>query len=171
MDVQGAVDYLKMRPEVNPKKIGLVGHSMGGATAILAMARIPEINVLIAESAYATLEDNIGNGIRYLTGLPPFPFAPAVIWFAERESGLELSDVRPIDVVTSISPRPILFVHGEFDGIIDVENTYRLYEAAYEPKSLYIVKGAGHGGFLQAHPDEFETIILNFLDSYLLNSK
>ena len=35
-DVRGAVAYLLTRPEVNPKRIGLVGCSMGSAVAIRA---------------------------------------------------------------------------------------------------------------------------------------
>jgi len=32
-DVSAAHDYLKTRPEINPQKIGLLGHSEGGIIA------------------------------------------------------------------------------------------------------------------------------------------
>lgn len=166
-DVRGAVTYLLARPEVNPQRIGLVGHSMGGAVAIRAAARIPEIRAVVAQSAFSSLEENINQGVRVLTGLPPFPFAPLVIWFGEREAGLRIRQVRPVDDVPQIGPRAILLIHGEQDATVDVSNSQRLYEVAREPKELYLVPDAGHGGLLAADPAEFERRVVGFFDVYV----
>ncbi|MDH5506581.1 MAG: alpha/beta fold hydrolase [Anaerolineae bacterium] len=166
-DVRGAVDYLLTRPEVNPERIGLVGHSMGGATAIRAAARIPEVRAVIAESAFTSIEDNISESIRAVTGLPAFPFAPLVIFFAQREAGVDMHQMRPIDDLKQISPRAIMFIHGQLDEIISVNNSYALYAAAAEPKELYIIPNTGHGGLPQANPPEFSRRVLAFLAAYL----
>lgn len=166
-DVRGAVDYLLTRPEVDAENIGLVGHSLGGAVVLRAAARIPEIKAVIAESAFTSLEDNIKQGVPALLGLPAFPFAPLVVYFGERETGVDLHEVRPIDDLPQISPRPILFIHGELDEIIDVENARRLYAAAGDPKELYIIPNVGHGGLPQAEPEEFERRVAGFFDQYL----
>lgn len=168
-DVQGAVNYLQERADVNPNKIGLMGHSMGGAAAIFSAANIPEIKAVIAESSFATVQDNIASGVRQLAQLPSFPFAPIIIWFGERETGIDLHNVRPIDQVSRISPRPILFIHGELDPTIPAENSFRLYEAAQEPKSLYIIAGAGHGLLPQDGGAEYEQIIISFFDNAFSN--
>ena len=166
-DVEGAVAYLLARPGVNPERIGLVGSSMGGAVAIRAAARIPEIRVVVAQSAFSSLEENVNQGVRALTGLPPFPLAPLVIWFGEREAGIRLSQVRPIDDVAQIGPRAILFIHGEQDTIVDVSNSVRLYEAAEEPKAIYLIPEAGHGGLMAQGGAEFERQVVGFLDTHL----
>ena len=167
LDVEGAVDYLLSRPEVDRDRIGLVGHSMGGAVVIRAAARIPQVKTIIAESAFTSLEDNINQGVRELIGLPPFPFAPMVIWFGEREAGVKIQLVRPIDDLPLIAPRPIMFVHGELDPLVDLTNCQRLYEAATEPKALYLIPDAGHAGLMEADPVEFERQVVTFLDQYL----
>jgi fermentation-respiration switch protein FrsA (DUF1100 family) len=164
-DVQGAVSFLQTRSDVNPEKIGLMGHSMGGATAIMAAAQIPEIKAVIAESAFATIQDNIESGVRNIAQLPPFPFAPLVIWFGEREIGIDLDMVRPIDYVASIAPRPILFIHGALDTTIPVENSNRLYQAALEPKSIYIIDDAGHGLLPQVGGGTYEMIVTEFFST------
>jgi pimeloyl-ACP methyl ester carboxylesterase len=167
LDVEGAVKFLMEQPEVDSNRIGLVGHSLGGAVVIRAAARIPRVKATIAESAFSSIEDNIRQGVRELTGLPPFPFAPLVIWFGEREAGVKIQLVRPIDDLAQIAPRAIMLIHGEKDTLIDVSNSQRLYRAALEPKALYLIPNAGHSGLMEADPEEFERRIVPFLDLYL----
>jgi fermentation-respiration switch protein FrsA (DUF1100 family) len=90
-----------------------------------------------------------------------------VTWFGEREAGLRIRQVRPVDDVVQIAPRALLFIHGERDPVIDVSNSLRLYEAAREPKELYLIPNAGHGGLLAADPAEFERRVVGFLDTHL----
>lgn len=168
-DVRGAFNYLLSRPEVNPDRIGLVGYSMGGAAVLRAAARLPQVKVIVAESAYTSLEDNLAQGMIAKTGLPPFPFAPILIWFGEHLTGLRLNQVRPIDDVARIK-RPVLFVHGTEDDTVNAINSQRLYAAANEPKGLYMVKTAGHNGLLGADPLGFERYVLGFLDHNLHNT-
>jgi len=166
-DVRGAVAYLQSRAEVNPHCIALMGHSMGGATVIRAAARIPQVRAVIAASAFTSIEDNIAEGVRGLTGLPPFPFAPLIIWFGERETGMSINQMRPIDDVPLISPRAILFIHGQQDDLISASNSVRLFNAAREPKRLYLIPNAGHVGLLAANPREFERQVMEFLEMAL----
>jgi uncharacterized protein len=166
-DVRGAVDYLLTRPEVNRERIGLFGYSMGAATVLRAAARILQVRAIIAQSAYSSLRDNIAQGVAAKTGLPPFPFAPLMIWLGERMTGLRIDQIRPIDDVERIAPRAVLFIHGMRDATVDVSNSMKLYDAACEPKSLYLVKNASHSGLLFANPSEFEQRVADFLDRHL----
>ena len=48
-DAQAAIEYLKTRKEINPKKIGIIGHSEGGVIAfMLAAEQIPAFIVSMA---------------------------------------------------------------------------------------------------------------------------
>ncbi|MBI5032451.1 MAG: alpha/beta fold hydrolase [Chloroflexi bacterium] len=162
-DVRAAVQYLLTRSDVDPERIGLVGHSMGAGTVLRAAARIPDVRMVIAESAYTSIEDNIADGVRGLTGLPPVPFAPLIIWFGERETGMDIRQVRPIDDVPQISPRGVMLIHGAHDALIPVRNSQKLYQAAHEPKQLYIVPNADHNSLYAANPQEFERQVMTFL--------
>jgi len=46
-DVEGAVDYLKTRTEVDVKHIGLIGHSEGGIIAPMVAARNKSVNFIV----------------------------------------------------------------------------------------------------------------------------
>jgi pimeloyl-ACP methyl ester carboxylesterase len=50
----------------------------------------------------------------------------------------------PVEVVPRISPTPLLFVHGDRDHYFPVEHPEALFEAANEPKELWLVEGFGH---------------------------
>jgi fermentation-respiration switch protein FrsA (DUF1100 family) len=167
-DVRGAYEYLTGHPEVNSERIGIVGHSMGGSTAIQAMAQMPELRLLLAESTFTSLDDFVNENIQGVTGLPAFPFGPLVVWFAEREVGLDLDLVKSAELIGTIAPRPVMIVHGDQDPLIFVNNAYELYEAAGEPKELYVVVGGVHGSLLASHPQEFEMRVSAFLKAYLL---
>jgi dipeptidyl aminopeptidase/acylaminoacyl peptidase len=166
-DVEAAFQYLLNRSEVNPDRIGLLGNSMGAIVVIRSAARIPEIGAIVAQSGLTSIEDNIGRSFKAMTGLPEFPFAPLVILIGERRSGVAIDQVRPIEDVGKLQSQAILFVHGEADEIVPFQNSLRLYEAAQEPKELYIVRGAGHGGLLAADPARYESTVVGFFEEYL----
>jgi uncharacterized protein len=46
-DVEAGVAFLKARPEVNPKKIGLIGHSEGGVIAPMVAARNADVGFIV----------------------------------------------------------------------------------------------------------------------------
>jgi uncharacterized protein len=50
-DALAGVEYLKKRPEINPRQIGLQGSSMGGWVAPLAATRSSDVAFVIVESA------------------------------------------------------------------------------------------------------------------------
>ena len=46
-DVESAVAYLKTRKEIDPKKIGLIGHSEGGIIAPMVASRSKDVNFIV----------------------------------------------------------------------------------------------------------------------------
>jgi len=167
-DVQGAVNFVLTQPGVDAARIGVVGHSMGGGTALLATAQIPEIDAVIAESAFTSLEDNIRNGVEKLAGLPAFPFAPLVIFWGQQETGVDIRQVRPIESIATLSPRPVLLVHGEQDDTLPVQNSRDLYAAAHDPKALYLIPGAHHADLFEVGGEGYAQRIVAFMQTALL---
>lgn len=166
-DVLAAVDYLLSRSDVDPQRIGILGGSLGAATAIRAAARSTHLKAVVAESAFTSLEDEVASSFKLFSGLPAFPFAPLTVAFAQRQTGLRISEVRPIDDIPSIAPRPVFIIHGTDDDMIPAVQGLRLYEAAGEPKELWMVDMMGHGSALGIFPDEYEKRVIGFFDQAL----
>jgi pimeloyl-ACP methyl ester carboxylesterase len=53
-DALAAFNFLKQRKEINPKKIGMMGHSEGGMAIAIAAAKEPKVAFLISLSGLAT---------------------------------------------------------------------------------------------------------------------
>ncbi len=166
-DVQAAVRFLAERPDVDATRIGLVGHSMGGAIAIQTAAVTPAVQLVIAESAYASFASNAPTLTVSFARLHD-DLAPLVLWQAGRIAGVRPQHIQPLDDVAGLAPRPVLFIHGEADKTVDVSNSQRLYQRAGEPKALYLVPGAGHDNFMRVDPAGFEEQVVGFLEAYFL---
>lgn len=154
-DIGAAVAFLAARPELAGRRIGVAGISMGAAAALLAAAREPQIAAVVADSSFATLHDIAAGGLRLLYRLPAFPFAPLVVRFSELLTRARIGFNRPIDAVAAIAPRPLLLIHSAGDQLIPVADAQALYQAAGEPKELWIVPDLGHAAAFGYDPDAY----------------
>ncbi|MBK6795027.1 MAG: alpha/beta hydrolase [Anaerolineales bacterium] len=160
MDVEAALDFAFAQAGVD--HVGAWGGSMGAATLILSTAENPEIEALVADSAYPSLEDVLR------LNMPVKLFQPFVIFWAEYYSGAEIDDVNPELVIGQISPRPVFVIDGWEGGAIEMNAPYRLYEAANEPKEIWAEDDVPHLGTFTQYPNRYEDKVVGFFDQWLL---
>ncbi len=150
-------------------QIGLMGFSMGAAVAIATAAVSEAVRAVIADSGFAELRTIVSNGMRK-RGIPPLialGLTTLVVWAAGHRLGCRLTDSDPLRWVGRLAPRPLLLIHGEQDCDVPVTEAHRLYEAAGEPKELWVVAGAGHRRVDQICADEYMSRVLAFFDNWL----
>lgn len=143
-DFFGALDYALQR--VPEARIGVLGYSMGASIAIMGAARRPEIRAVVADSPFATHADVFSYRIAQTLRVPATPVASVANRMLPYVAGYHAEDVAPLHEIVEIAPRPILLIHGCDDTAIPVAHTRRLYDAAGEPKALWLVEGAEHCG-------------------------
>jgi alpha-beta hydrolase superfamily lysophospholipase len=152
---------------VNVQEIGIFGASMGGSIAIQHAARNPRIAAVVADCAFSSLDDTVDTSVKFFTGLPPFPFAPMIVFWTEREAGFRASEIDAKQWIREIAPRPIFLLQGGADVVVSRESGQRLFEAAGEPKELWYDADVGHAQFLDKRPEEFERRVTAFYDKNL----
>jgi fermentation-respiration switch protein FrsA (DUF1100 family) len=160
LDAKAALNFVLAQPGVD--HVGAWGGSMGAVTMIRAAARYPEIEALVADSPFATLDDEVNVQV-------PLPvMRPLIRFFAERESGITLDQVRPVDDIGRISPRPVFLIQGMGDRMVLLDSAQRLYNAAGEPRQLWLEEGVSHLNMYIYHKTEYTERVIGFFDRYLL---
>jgi fermentation-respiration switch protein FrsA (DUF1100 family) len=142
--LMGAVRFLRARPDVDPDRIGVLGVSMGAATALLAAAEDPFIKAIVSDSGYANVVEMVAPGLKAFLGLPPFPFAPLIVHWAETILGVKARDIVPERAAAALGDRPLLVIHGVDDALVAPDSAHRLYAAASGPKELWLVENCLH---------------------------
>jgi len=115
-DIRSAVDYLVTRREVDPSRIGVLGHSIGASAAIIAAVGDGRIRALVSSSAFAD-PALLTRRVMAKLHLPRFPFFTIARWFIERWLGTGMDDVSPMRKVDKIAV-PLLLIHGEGDRFV-----------------------------------------------------
>lgn len=156
-DLAAAVDYAAhRRPEA---RIAVLGFSGGASTAILTAAKDPRIEALVLDSPFSTLTDAVAQAFRGHR-VPAAPFVPFVAAANRLFNGYRLKDVRPLDAIAQIAPRPILLMHGTRDEVIPHQHALDLQEAAGEDAvELVSFDGVYHcGGYFADRPGYIERV-------------
>ena len=166
-DVAGALAWLAQQPGADAERVALVGFSMGAAAALNAAASLPEVDALVSDSGFATLENVASNSITHFTGLPKYPFGPLSVLFAGWMVGRDVAENAPARAAASLDV-PVLVVQGEADTIAFPEDDgAAIFRAAPAGSLLWLVPGASHVGAVEAEPAEYATRVVAFLDEHL----
>lgn len=168
-DLLTAVNYVTTRMPGAP--IGVVGFSMGASVALLAAAQEQAIRAVVADSPFASATEVVTHGIHSTLriALPAGPLLALADLIGERRFGYRLHNVRPIEAAPQLAPRPLLLIHGTADSLIPVEHGKRVFEAAGEPKELWLYPGVDHCGAYFADRPGYVARVTTFFDQYLRN--
>lgn len=146
-------------------RVGLIGHSRGGQTAVAAAAEYPEVKCLVTWSAVADynarwspemIRDWETAGVTKIkngrTG-QMMPMKKVVYDDARNNAGrvIALHRVKELQA-------PALFVHARGDEAVSYENAEQLYEACTsDQRELLLIEGSGHT-FGGSHPFEADQL-------------
>ncbi len=150
-DAEAAWNYLVDQKGINPEKIFVFGHSLGGAIAINLAAKHPEIAGLIVESSFTSMRDMVDYQGKYWM----FP----INWLLQQRFA-------SIEKVNQLK-MPVLFTHGTADTVVPSEMSQALYAAATEPKQLLIVEAADHNNVRQVGEMQYFNTVQEFIQQAL----
>ena len=110
-EATAALRFLEEYPEVNGRRLALVGYSLGAFLAVIVAAREPLVRALVLAAG-----GDLPRGT---------PFDRLIRAVAD-----------PVRAVRKLGGRPLLMVHGRSDRTVRPEQAERLYAAAGEPKTI-----------------------------------
>lgn len=142
-DAETAYQYL-LQNGYGPEQIILHGESIGSAVAIHVASRRPCAGVVL-EAPFTSARD-VARTVLPVVG-------PMLIW--------SFNSVRRISRVRA----PLLFIQGDQDEIIPLRLGQKLFAAAPEAKSFWIVEGAKHNDILEVTGQRYRQRLRLFYES------
>jgi pimeloyl-ACP methyl ester carboxylesterase len=145
-DAEAAWNYLVKQKHINPARIFIYGHSIGGAVAIDLAARHPDAAGLIVEATFTSIFDMAR--LKYRYRLLPMGLIVEQKFDSRKKVGhLKI---------------PVLFIHGTEDALVPPEMSRRLYEKTSSPKRLILIKGGGHNNSAAVGGEDYLRSIRQF---------
>ena len=160
--LRAAIDWLAARPDVDPRRIGGLGFSIGGFVLTQVAAEDNRLRAVVIESAATDFSDyiHVHNGKwGFLSEWP-------ARW-ALRDSGVFLAGNSAVGRVSGISPRAIFIIGQTGDMVVPASMVRQLGEAARPPKQLWLIDGAQHGDYEQAAGPEYARRLCAFFEENL----
>jgi len=165
-DLRAVIDWVER--EKGATWIGVLGNSMGAATAITEARSDPRVKALALDSMHTRLAYQFERRLER-AGHPSYPGTWAIFAGAfARTGGLDLGQADPADAIDELGARPILLTHGSADDENLLERTEGFRDelaAAGVPVELHVCEGAGHGMVDDVCPEEFAAWVRDFFNA------
>ena len=162
-DLRAVIDWVER--EKGAMWIGVLGNSMGAATAITEARSDPRVRALALDSMHTRLSYQFEQRLKH-SGHPPYPGTWAIFIGAFlRTGGLDLGRADPADAIGDMDGRPLLITHGTADDEDLPERTEQFVAdatAAGLQVELHWCEGAGHGRVDDVCPDDYAVWVRDF---------
>ncbi len=147
-------------------EIGLMGHSLGGATVLCYPKIDTGIRFIITDCTYATLRQFIIQRIHSYFA-PAWLFYPLVNRMVRARIGFSMNEVNPIEVALREGLSiPTLFIHSKGDRIMSFRGTKEMYEKRHNPHDrLYLHTSADHADVYCADTSAYQQMVDAFLQN------
>ncbi|MDP2784054.1 MAG: alpha/beta fold hydrolase [Sulfurimicrobium sp.] len=140
-DLDHAMNWLKWQPGVDPKRVGVIGHSVGAAAALLAASRRDDLAAVVSIAAFAHPE-TVMRRLLASWRVPYIPFGWYILRYVQRVIGYRFDDIAPLNTI-SRAHCPVLLVHGSEDLTVPVAEAQALYaKHCNAADRLLLVKGS-----------------------------
>jgi pimeloyl-ACP methyl ester carboxylesterase len=143
-DLRAIIDWVER--EKRPVHLGVLGNSLGAATAMAEARDDPRVEALALDSMHTRLRYQIEARLQH-AGHPAYPGTWAVFVGIRIRTGLDVGSIDVADEIAQVADRPILLSHGTADTEDLPPRTEDFYDdavAAGVTIELHWCEGAGH---------------------------
>lgn len=160
-DLENGLQWLARQPDVDPRRLTVLGHSVGAAAALLAASRRNDLAAVISIAAFAHPAALMRRQMRSHR-IPYVPIGWLVLHYIEWIIDAHFDDIAPCNTIRYVSC-PVLLVHGEADCNVPLEDVRRIHSNRPNDKvELIILPDTGHDSLhaLETHGE----ILTGFLN-------
>lgn len=162
-DVKAAVTYL--RDNFAHERIAAIGITLGAAAILLANPP-PKLDAVVLESLHPAFAEAVENRLKLHLGEFGVWIKPLLLSYLSLLLNVSIDELNPIDRISNLAA-PVLLISGTHDRDTTQSEAERLFEAAPQPKELWIVPGAGYSNMHTYNRGSYEDRISSFLSKHL----
>ncbi len=150
------------------EQFGILGESMGAATALMYATREDRVNFVISDCSFSSLKELQKQAlIKLKVSKLLFPIIhSATSFFMKFRAGFTLNDIDLIKVIPKISV-PILLIHGKKDKQIPFEMAEEIFNSRLNSQKIEIslFDNADHAESILKYPDEYKKTVFEFINA------
>jgi dienelactone hydrolase len=167
-----AYDYVTSRPEVDPKRVAVMGYSFGGYHAPRICAFDKRYAACVCFGAmhwnvYDFVKGHAPTDPRQTSG-STFQFR-WVVGAPDNATALEWSKKFTLEGVADKVTCPILILHGESDRVVPIEHAHKLYESVGSKTKTLRIFTEAEGGAEHCQVDNRQ-LGVDFIGDWLLKT-
>jgi hypothetical protein len=165
-DVCAALDHLSSgaHEQVDAARFALVGHSMGGWTAVKAAVRDERVRAVVAIGAVTE-----PSRVHFTAAMAEVSFTPFLTGITPAEFETQWKGLDGVLREAGALNRPLLIVHSDNDPLVPVEQAHLLHEAAKGRARLELHTDANHA--FVWHRRWLIDLVVGWLDEVVRSSR
>ncbi len=178
-DTRAALNYLRGRPDADPRGVGFFGISKGAGAGLLAGVADPWVRCFVTDGVFATYSTVVPYMRQWFRIYNTHVLVQGVFpdWFfgmiglaglkrTERDRNCHFPHLER--ALPRLAPRPIFMIHGGADTYIKASMARDLFARARGLKELWIVEGAKHNQALHVAGEDYRSRVLEFFEAHLV---
>jgi pimeloyl-ACP methyl ester carboxylesterase len=173
-DTLAAVRYVQSCEEWSDLPLGVVGISRGGGAALAAASRTPQIQRVVAESAFSTERLMEHYTLRWaalyipqwLMNLFPLWHIRGTLALVRQFSQLrrKCRYVRMEHALWRLRKTPVLLIHGERDSYVAKETAIQIAKKLSERHTFWLAENANHNKAREVDAEEYDRRLVEFFE-------
>jgi uncharacterized protein len=164
-DAEAAVRWIKAKHPQS--KIGVIGVSLGGASALLGHGGPLDVNAMVLQAVYPDIDRAIRNRVASLGHWTlAAVLTPMLTYQSYFRYGVGPHQISPLNSAQKYKG-PVLVIGGEMDSYTPIAESHALSQAFPGERALWIMPGLEHNQVSGINDGEYAQRLLKFFDAHL----
>ena len=141
-DLEHAVDWLATKTGLPTSRIGIIGHSVGAAAALLLASRRKDLAAVVSIAAFAHPAGIMRRWLKQ-KHIPYWPLGAYVLFYIQRVIGHCFDDIAPCNTIRKVSC-PVLLAHGTEDEMVPESEARQIHANRHDERTLLLLMPGSH---------------------------